>query len=258
MFSIFPLNRTFILTIAGLAVLVGLIAFTEHRQNHRQCEGIDIRMDEVDGHRFLNRNDVLRTLTNDGADPLLGDSYADLNLKRLEERLKRNGLIKSCQVFRDLKGVLIADIQQQRPLARLVPDGTETKSAYAGYYLTDDGRWFPLSMNYTARVVLVSGPYFSERKSLTTETNQPLLKLLRQIEADPFWKAQVAQVIVDRNREVTLIPQVGDCLIEIGQPVELEAKFEKIKLFYKHILPLKGWDRYRRVSVQYRNQIVCE
>ncbi|RRA98792.1 cell division protein FtsQ/DivIB [Larkinella rosea] len=258
MFSIFPLNRTFILTVVGLAVLVGLIAFTEHKQNHRKCEGIDIRMDEVDGHRFLNRNDVLRTLTNDGADPLVDDDYATMDLKRLENRLKQNGLIKSCQLYRDLKGILIADIKQQRPLARLVPDGTEDKSAFAGYYLTEEGQWFPLSMNYTARVVLISGPYFSERKSLTTEKNQPLLTLLKQIEADPFWKAQVAQVMVDKNREVTLIPQVGDCLIEIGQPVDLEPKLEKIKLFYKHILPLKKGDGYRRVSVQYRNQIVCE
>ena len=258
MFSIFPLNRSFILTIAGLVALVSLIAFTEHRQNHRQCEDIDIRMDEVDGHRFLNRNDVLRTLTNEGADPLLGDSYANMDLKVLEKRLNQNGLIKSCQLFRDLSGVLIVDIKQQRPLARLVPDGNKDQSAFAGYYLTEEGRWFPLSLNYTARVVLLSGTYFSERKSLTTEQNQPLLGLLKQIETDPFWKAQIAQVVVDKNSEVTLIPQVGDCLIEIGQPVELESKFEKIKLFYKHILPLKGWERYQRVSVQYRNQIVCE
>ncbi len=258
MFSILPINRTFLLTVAGFAVLVGLIAFTEHRQTHRQCEGIDIRMDEVDGHRFLNRNDVMRTLTNDGADPLLGDDFASMNLKRLEKRLERNGLVKSCELFRDLKGTLIVAIKQQRPIARLVPDGEEDKSAFAGYYLTEEGRWFPLSMNYTARVVLLSGSYFSQRQSLTTEKYQPLLALLKQIETDPFWKAQVAQVVVDKNREVTLVPQVGDCLIEIGQPVDLEMKLEKIKLFYKHILPLKGWDRYRKVSVQYRNQIVCE
>lgn len=258
MFSILPLNRTFILTVTGLVMLAGLIAFTEHRQSHRRCEGIDIRMDEVDGHRFLNRNDVMRTLTNEGADPLLGDNYSSLNLRRLEKRLERNGLVKSCQVYRDLKGILVVDIKQQRPLARLIPDGDENKSAYAGYYLTEEGRWFPLSMNYTARVVLLSGSYFSQQKSLTMERYRPLLELLRQIDADPFWKAQVAQVVVDKNREVTLIPQVGDCLIEIGQPIELATKFEKIKLFYKHILPLKGWDRYRRVSVQYRNQIVCE
>ncbi|WP_229311176.1 cell division protein FtsQ/DivIB [Larkinella soli] len=246
------------MTVAGLVALVGLIAFTEHRQSRRHCEGIEIQLDEVDGHRFLNRNDVLRTLTNDGADPLVGDSYADMDLKRLERRLRQNGLVKSCQVFRDLRGELIVDIQQQRPLARLVADGDEEKSAFAGYYLNEEGRWFPLSMNYTARVVLLSGPYFSERKSLASAQNRPLIDLLRTIASDPFWKAQVAQVVVDRNREVTLIPQVGDCLIEIGQPVDLEPKFEKIKLFYKHILPLKGWERYRRVSVQYRNQIVCE
>jgi len=246
------------MTALALLSLVGLIAFTEHRQNNRHCTGIHIQMDEVDGHRFLNRNDVLRTLTNDGADPLVGDRFADIPFKRLEKRLKQNGLVKTCQVYRDLDGYLVADITQQRPLARLVVDGEEEESAYAGYYLNQEGRWFPLSMNYTARVTLLSGPYFRNRKPLTSNRARLLLELLQRIEADPFWKAQVAQVVVDENEEVTLIPQVGDCVIELGQPVNLEPKFDKIKLFYKHILPLKGWERYRRVSVQYRNQIVCE
>jgi cell division protein FtsQ len=40
--------------------------------------------------------------------------------------------------------------------------------------------------------------------------------------------------------------------------IDIEAKFKKIKIFYKEILPAKGWDTYRKVSVKYRNQIICE
>lgn len=108
------------MTAVALLLLAGLIAFTEHRQNNRHCAGIHIQMDEVDGHRFLNRNDVLRTLTNDGVDPLVGDLFTDIHFKRLEKRLKQNGLVKTCQVYRDLDGFIVADITQQRPLARLV------------------------------------------------------------------------------------------------------------------------------------------
>ncbi|WP_234736631.1 cell division protein FtsQ/DivIB [Tellurirhabdus bombi] len=258
MLPIFKIKKVWLTSLLTGVALFGLIAFTEHRQNRRRVEDVQIKMDEVDGHRFLNRNDVLRTLTNDGADLLIGDSFEDIDLKQLEKRLRQNGLIKQCQLYRDLKGNLIADIKQQRPLARLVASGDEERSAMGGWYLNEEGRWFPLSMNYTARVTLLTGDYFSERKPLTAEQSKPLLDLLKWIEADPFWKAQIAQIMVDKNREVTLIPQVGDQYIEIGQPVDLQPKFDKIKLFYKHILPLKGWERYKRVSVQYRNQIVCE
>jgi cell division protein FtsQ len=40
--------------------------------------------------------------------------------------------------------------------------------------------------------------------------------------------------------------------------MDLEAKFKKIKILYKEILPVKGWDFYKKISVKYKNQIVCE
>lgn len=257
MLPIFKIKRFWFAVVAGVIGFFGLIAFTEHRQQARRCQGIRIEMDKVDGHRFLNRTDVLRTLTNDGADPLVGDLFEDINLKQLERRLRQNGLVQEGQVYRDLRGNLVVDIRQPLPLARLVHNGGEERSA-GGLYLSREGRWFPLSMNYTARVMLLSGPYFREHRSLANERGKPLIDMLNQIAADPFWRAFVAQIIVDENGEVTLVPQAGDLFIEIGQPVDLEPKFEKIKLFYKHILPMKGWNRYSRVSVQYRNQIVCE
>ncbi|WP_266362675.1 cell division protein FtsQ/DivIB [Tellurirhabdus rosea] len=244
-----------LLTGAGL---LGLIAFTEVRQEARRVEDIRIRMDEIDGHRFLNRNDVLRSLTRQDADPIAGTSLTEIDLKVLEKRLRQNGYISRAQVYRDLQGNLVAEIEQQRPLARLVGESEEELSSGSGRYLSEEGTWFPLSLNYTARVPVLSGAYFENRKPLTGEKDKDLVELLKWIRADPFWKAQIAQVRVDSNREVTLLPQVGEHLIEIGQPTDLSAKFDKLKLFYKHILSRPEGSRYRRVSVQYRNQIVCE
>ena len=35
-------------------------------------------------------------------------------------------------------------------------------------------------------------------------------------------------------------------------------KLKRLKIFYKQILPSKGWNSYEKVSVKYKNQIVCE
>ncbi|GAA4468108.1 hypothetical protein GCM10023189_52860 [Nibrella saemangeumensis] len=257
MFSTLGVKKTWLWTLGAGLLLLGLLAFTEVRHNQKRCQAIIVRIKELDGHRFLSQRDVKRYLTRDGTDPIVGDLFTDIDLRELEKRLAQYGLISKCQLSRDLSGNLIVDIEQPRPLARLITSGNGLRTA-SGRYISEEGRFFALSMNYSARVPLVTGGYFENRRSLSTEKTQPLLNLLRFIHADPFWRAQVAELEVDRNGEVILFPQVGEHQIEIGEPTDVETKFKKLKVFYKHVLPLNGAQAYKRVSVQYRNQIVCE
>ena len=90
------------------------------------------------------------------------------------------------------------------------------------------------------------------------KAGEPLLALLQYIRESDLWRAQIAELSVDEAGDVTLWPQVGNYRIEFGKPDGVEMKFKKVKLFYTRIAPQKGWDRYHRVSVQFRNQLVCE
>ena len=257
MFSTFKSSKKWLLTVGGLLSLFALIAFTEIRHGQKHVRAVIVRLDEVDGHRFLTRRDVLGYLTNEGADPVVGALYGEVDFRRLETRLKQHGLVKNCQVSRDLDGSLLVVIEQPHPLARLIPAGDEIRSA-SGQYVSEEGRFFPISMNYSARVPVLTGRYFAQNRSLANERNRPLLDLLKRIHDDPFWRAQIAELSIDEHGNITMWPQLGSHQIEFGPPTELEAKFKKLKLVYTDVLPAKGWDRYSRVSVQYRNQIVCE
>ena len=257
MFSTFKSSKKWLLTVGGLLSLFGLIAFTEVRHGQKHVRAVIIRLDEVDGHRFLTRRDVMGYLTNEGADPVVGRNYAEIDLRRLETRLKQHGLVKNCQVSRDLTGNLLVVIEQPHPLARLMTSGDGIRSV-SGQYVSEEGKLFPISMNYSARVVLLTGKYFAKNRSLASERNRPLLDLLKRIHNDPFWRAQLTELSVDEQGDVTMWPQVGNHQIDFGAPTELDAKFKKMKLIYTNVLPAKGWDCYSRVSVQYRNQIVCE
>ena len=257
MFSTFKLIRNWLFAIGGLFGLLSLIAFTEIRHGQKQVRAVVVRLSQVDGHQFLTKRDVSGYLTNEGADPVIGKAYTELDFRRLETRLRQHGLVQTCQVSRDLSGNLLVTIEQPRPVARLLASGDGVRSV-KGQYVSEKGLFFPISMNYSARVPILTGRYFAVNRSLASVRNPPLLTLLKQIQDDPFWRAQITELSVDEQGDVTMWPQLGNHRIEFGPPVDLEAKFKKLKLFYTDVLPAKGWDRYSRVSVQYRNQIVCE
>ena len=257
MFPTFSNPKKWLWSVFGAITLFGLVAFTEHRIHQSRCEAIIVRLHEVDGQRFLTRKDVTGFLTNNGADPLVGQPFDGINLGVLERRLGQYSLVKQAHLSRDLAGNLLVDVTQPQPLARLV-DGSETVRWMGGQYISDEGRFFPLSMNYTARVPVVSGAWFGRHRTLADKAGQPVLTLLQYIRDDALWKAQIAEIEVDAAGEVTLWPQVGNYRIEFGTPDGLATKFRKIKLFYTQIAPRRGWDRYHRVNVQYRNQLVCE
>ena len=123
--------------------LFGLIAFTEIRQAEKRIRTIIIRLNQVDGYQFLTRRDVLGYLTNGGADPITGKEYKEVDFRRLEKRLRQHGLVKSCQVSRDLMGDLVVVIEQPRPLARLVAIGNDDNiHSVSGQYVSEEGRFF--------------------------------------------------------------------------------------------------------------------
>ncbi|GAB3943583.1 hypothetical protein GCM10028805_10020 [Spirosoma harenae] len=255
MFSTFKSSKKLLFAVGGILTLFGLIAFTEIKHGQKRVKNVIIQIDQIDGHSFLTKKDIMGYLTKEGIDPITDKNYADIDLQQLETRVKQHGLVKNCQVSRDLNGDLLVVIEQPRPLARLV---LSEGGKVSGQYVSEEGRFFPISMNYSARVPILTGRYFIKNHSLESMQNQPLLTLLKRIHEDPFWRAQITELSVDEQGYVTMWPELGNHRIEFGKPDELDAKFRKLKLVYTNVLPAKTWDRYSRINVEYRNQIVCE
>ena len=85
-----------------------------------------------------------------------------------------------------------------------------------------------------------------------------ILKLLKYIDNDPFWKAQISGLEINLNGDILFHPQVTKQIVAFGKAENIEAKFKKLDIFYREILPQKGWNHYRTVNLKYHNQIVCE
>ncbi len=253
------LNRytPWLIALATGTTLLALIAFTDVQQGNKRCRGIVVRIDGAAEGHFLTKRDVTGYITNEGTEPLLGAFFSEINFVQLEVRLRQHGLVQDCEVARDLDGNLLVRVEEPTAVARLI-ENTAELTHISGLYVSESGRFFPISMNYSARVPLLTGSYFNKRVSLADSDGRPLLVLLKTLRQDAFWRAMITDVTADSLNNVTLTSAAYNLRIEIGKPTELESKFTKLKLFYTCVLPLKRPKPYHRVSVRYRNQLVCE
>jgi cell division protein FtsQ len=120
----------------------------------------------------------------------------------------------------------------------------------------------PALDKFSSRVVLISGAFsrmLIKKENVTThELGLELMDMLELIREDDFWKAQIAQLDIDGNGRVVVYPQVGGEVIEFGRLGNSEEKLKKLRVYYKEILPQKGWNKYSKVNLEFEGQIVAE
>ena len=237
-----------------LCLAIVIIA-TEERRSRRLCQQLLIDIDNRYENYFVDEKEVQMLLTDAGSKEVVGIPYPELNLKELEQRVETNKYIRRAQVYRDVRGNLLVYAQQNRPVARLLRSGAPDA------YISDEGEVLPVSDKYTARVMVVSGAYVERlvRQEADERTkSQQVFELISFVDKNEFWRAQIAQIDIDKEGEVILYPQVGKQRIEFGEANNISEKFNKLDIFYEQVLPRKGWNYYSRVDLKYKDQIVCD
>ena len=242
-----------ILGIAALLVCVVLLAFANDAFSAKRCKKIAVNIKNANEQFFVNQRDIENLVTLRGNDPLIGKNFDRIDLRQIEQRVLANKQLKTCQAFSDFQGNLNVEVEQFLPIARIsMPDNRPD------VYLSAEGAFFPLSSHYSARVVMVSGEYFRGLTNLRNQKYANLLAFFNKINEDEFWKAQFAQINIEADEDISIVPLVGNHILEFGEPENVENKLNKLKIFYKEILPVKGWDAYKRVSIKFAGQVVCE
>ena len=244
-----------------MMVLFTVIGFAEKQQSERICKNVIINIEEEYDNYFIDEKDVNDLMTLNNREPLIGRSYEVLRLKDLEKRVKANKLVESAEVYRDIHGDLQVKVKQRRPIARLL-----TK-LNGSWYISEEGKVFPTSEKFTARVPGIDGDYAYKliNAKFDQDTVQAkLLTMLKIIDKDEFLKALMSEIQIDiesvndTTPQVTIYPQIGNQIIIYGGFDQPENKLKMIKVVYKDILPLKGWDTYKSISVAFKDQIICE
>lgn len=240
----------------ALIFLLSLFGFANRNQGDMRVQKSDVYVEQAYDSYFIDEKDVMALMTLNGDELMDEQAFKKLSFKEIERRIKTNLFVDDVEAYRDVRGVLYVRVQQRRPLARIA------RSGVTDFYVDGKGNIFPMSSKFTARVLVVNGPYVNHllaKGFKKEEEPKQYLAFIKRVESDPFLSTQIHQVSIDGLGRINMYQQVGGQVIEFGYPDEkMEEKFEKLKVFYDRILPVKGWNAYKRVNLNFDKQIVCE
>lgn len=230
------------------------IGFVFKKQQEKKCDKIEVKIQGEEENYFLTEMEVVDLASARNQDSIHGGKLIHINQRAIEKRLKNNKFVRSVEVVEDHRGSLVIYVTQNRPIARVFKDNSS-------FYLDKDGGVLPLSNVYTARVPLVfcENQFFSNSQdSLVIEEEKAFIEMLKLIDADKFLKAQVAELTLKKNNEVVLYTQVSGQSVDFGKCEQLVDKFKRFRLIYEDVLPRKGWGTYEKISLKYKDQIICK
>ena len=233
---------------------VFLLASGIRSKGSHQCKGVEIKIHGVSNNFFVDKKDILNSITvSESANPV-GKATGSFNLKKLEAELEKNVWIKSAQLFFDNNEILKVMVQEREPIARVFTTTGTT------FYIDNDLTILPLSDKFSARLPVFTN--FPSDKKILSKADSSLLGDVRTIslalQKDSFSMAMVEQVDITAQRMFEMIPKIGNQLIVFGDATDVDAKLDKLKMFYKEIMVKAGWNNYSVINVQYKNQVVAK
>jgi len=235
-----------LLLVLSLLIILG---FSGNYYHNKICQKLHIQIDYNGGNFFLDEQDIQSLLDSSGREFLLNMPYRLINTKQLERRIKANPFVENCSISKKLNGELAVFVQIARPVARVL-------SPKESFYLDKKGKKIPLSKKYTPHCLVLSldDVYFDFK---TKESDKKLLALLNFITSSESLSTQITQ-IDKKGENLSMYLLFSNAEIIFGDLNDWESKLKKLEIVYRHILPRKGWNTYKKITLRYHQQVVCE
>jgi cell division protein FtsQ len=241
-------SLAWVTSLVGLMVLMSFIAT---KKAAVVCK--EIKVFTPGNQYFIDKQEVDAILSTNGNE-IVGRRLETINIQDLEDKLKANPFIEYAKVYAEMDGTIYVDISQRKPLLRIMNNFQQD------FYVDQHGLKIPLSDSFTSKVLAANGyideMYTNRLDTLHTPIAKEIFKTASFIKKDSLWDAQIAQIYVNKDHEIELVPRVGNNRILIGDADSLDAKFKNLLIFYKKVLPRVGWDAYKVINVKYANQVI--
>lgn len=224
-----------------LALVIFLYSFTGKRNLNRKITKAEVVF-VGENQLFVKQQAVNKLLIENRQEPKTIAIDA-LDLNKLEKTIDSHPLIDKSEVSVSVDGILKAVVKQKTPIARINGMG-------ASFYVDYKGDKMPLSNNYTARVLLVSG-------EINDKNKDDLAKLFRVIYDDVFLKKNIIGMQIMPNGSVLMLNRNYNFKIDFGQLINVEQKFKNYKAFFQKVVLDSSIAEYKKIDLRFAEQVVC-
>jgi len=253
------------LWIAIAAGVVVMMSFANETHEVKQCRGITCLIDYQGRQPLMSGNDLIAEI-NKKYGKLQSKTIGEIDIPGISKLVKKNPYLENTDVLVTVEGDILIRGDQCIPLIRYY------SSAGYPHYIDKNGRIMPVNPAYPYKILIASGqiesPMSDGKNIFSVSDSNQLLKLKLKnlydihliagiITNDNTLKALIEQVYVTSSGKIQLVTKAGSHIVYMGDTTDAAEKLENLKLFYKYGLVKTGWNKYQKVNLEYKNQIVC-
>ncbi len=239
------IRRVFIfiaLSVALAYLIIAMVAFNKRPAN-AVCAGVELIVKDTLKVNFITNEDIARLLKKNDLYPV-GKKLSDISTYSIEQELEKNPLVDRIECYSTPSDKICIEIHQRIPILRVMTPNDD-------FFIDNQGGIMPHNTHCVSHLVIVTGKVDKEF------AKNELYQFGDFLYNNPFWDAQIEQINVLPNLDVELVPRVGNHIIHLGKLEDYEAKLERLRKFYTKGLNAVGWNKYKRINVEFNNQIIC-
>lgn len=233
----------YILLFALTALMFVGIFWARDKSRDEVCTDIQVEVTNDDSTQFVTPKGVIEELERKHI-IVKGKPVWQINVEDIESKLGESQYIEDVECLFENRGRLKIKVSQIEPVMRVF-DGDQS------YYVNKNGKRMTAVSSFFADVPIVEG-HFTKRYSPLR-----LLPMIRYVEQDSALKSLVTMYCMHDTNNIYIVPSIHGHVVNMGNSENFEGKFKKLKLFYKKVMPVKGWMYYDTVSVKWDHQIVA-
>lgn len=230
-----------LLVLVSCYIVVAVTVFNR-KPAEEKCQSMELTIQDSVDFNFVTAKDIETLLKTKRILPT-GKPMGAINVRLLEETIAQHPFVSEAECYLTSGNKVSVNVWQRIPLLRIMSDNGDS------YYIDNKGQIMP-KVNRPVHVTVATGTI--DRKFAQKE----LFALGKYLQSNPFWNAQVEQIHVNSQKELEIAPRVGNHILFLGKAEDYDEKFSKLQTFYKEALNHVGWNKYQRISIEFKNQII--